>query len=84
MGMPTDEGGQGGETEHVTDGHVPAASEPSADRARLWEEVRQGDASGGTEPEHGAAVADREGEHAPVVTSLLERQRGQRDVVEDR
>ena len=42
------------------------------------------DAGRRAEPDHRAAEADRIGEHAPVVAALLQRQRGERDVVEHR
>ena len=51
---------------------------------RLGIHVRQRDAGRRAEPDHRAAEADRVGQEAPVVAALLERQRGQRDVVEHR
>ena len=59
-------------------------SQPAPDRPRLGVHVRDRDAGRGAEPDHRAAEADRVGEHPPVVAALLERQRGERDVVEHR
>ena len=55
----------------------------SRGRSRLREHVRQRDAGRRAEPDHRAAEADGVGEEAPVVAALPERQRGERDVVED-
>ena len=61
---------------------VPAAAQPGAHGARLRKQVGDRDARGRAEPDHRAAEADRVGEHAPVVAALLQRELGERDVVE--
>ncbi|MFO0005084.1 MAG: hypothetical protein ACK559_28545, partial [bacterium] len=64
--------------------HMPAVTHPVRDRARLGESGGERHAGRGTEPEHGAPESDRERKEAPVVAALLERETGQRDVVEHR
>ena len=61
----------------------PALSQRPTERAS-GKQVADRHARRRAEPDHRAAEADGIGEHAPVVAALLERELGQRDVVEHR
>ena len=82
--MPPEHGIEHEKPDRVGQRNVPAVLEPQADRFRLRVHVRQRYAGGRTEPDHRAAESHRIRKIAPVVAALLERERGKRDVVEDR
>ncbi len=63
---------------------MPTRPQPAHDRTSFGKQVRDGDAGRRAEPDHRAAEADRIREHTPIVTALLERELGERDVVEHR
>ena len=73
-----------GETDDVGQGDVPAVTQPVADRLGFRIHVGKRDAGRRAEPDHRTAKTDGIGQNAPVVAALLERQRGERDVVEYR
>ena len=62
----------------------PASGKKLPRRADLGIKVREGHAGGGTEPYHGASEAYRIGQQGPVITSLLEAEFGERDVIKNR
>ena len=73
------------EADDVGHRHGPAVAQPLARPTRACGYMlRQRHAGRRAEPDHRAAEADRVGQEAPVVAALLERQRGERNVVEHR
>ena len=82
--MPAEHGEHHEESDDIGHRDRPALAEPAPDRFRFRIHVGQRHAGGRSEPDHRAAEAHGVGQIAPVVTALLQRQRGQRDVVEHR
>ena len=71
------------EPDHIRDGDVPALAHPRAHRSGFRIEIRDRHARRRSEPDHRSAVAHRERQHTPIVTTRLERELGEGNVVED-
>src|SRR5438128_734680 len=80
--MPPPDGEHGKERDDISGGDPPAMSQPVCDRSRFWKKRAESDASRGTEPDNRAAKTDRVSEKTPVITTLLQGERGERNVVE--
>src|SRR5712692_9144462 len=82
--MPADYCEHEEESDDIGERDVPAVPEPETHRFRLRIYVGERDPRARAEPDHRAAEADAVGEIPPVVAALLERERGERNVVEHR
>ena len=82
--FPAQQGEQREKPQRVGQGDVPAVPDPRQDRPGFGKQVGQGHARRRPEPDHGAAETHRVGQHPPVVAALLQGQRGQGDIVENR
>jgi hypothetical protein len=83
VGMPMPKREHGKKADHVSEREKPALPHPLHDRSCLWIEIRQGHSRRGAEPNHRPTKSDGVGEETPVISALIDGQRGEREVVED-
>jgi hypothetical protein len=82
--MPAQNSQHHSEADDIGDRHVPAERQPAARRAATRVECGKCHTGGRPKPHNRTTNPDRIGEKTPIISALLQGQRGERNIVENR